>query len=435
MRRWPAPRPSSRLHSGRVFQRRCFFHHDPSPVVDSVEVVCASSGSITVDLHNVTRHAPSTPLVLYIPPFSPAPGTRPVVPRFLHPYPTAVVNYRWWSAPAPTQQEPPGTVDREHGFARPSQWPTPLHDTLAGYTWITENLRPLGGARRDVYVYSSHAGASIAASLALTESHNHERMAVRGLVAWNGIYNWSMFLPDHKVNKPATARSRKLPPRPEEGSPLHVLQTMMPELFRAPVDLLDPFASPSLFFQTAGMTAPSTFTQAAAVTSFLDRLSSVTSEVKPSDILGLAGGGAFPAPRRSALMFPPRKSTLKLPSTLLLHDSPPTEPATRRGAGNASSSSSSSSLAGELASRTARRRRQVAGHTFRAQTAELAGLMRRSLEKLEFKARAAWDEDFDEAAEAEGRVGVVDAGENEGLELGEQGQEAVREWLEDRIRL
>ncbi|KAK2049758.1 hypothetical protein LZ31DRAFT_562277 [Colletotrichum somersetense] len=380
-------------------------------------------------LHNVTRHAPSTPLVLYIPPFSSAPGTRPVVPRFLHQYPTAVINYRW-SAPAPAQQEPPSTVDREHDFTTPLQWPTPLHDTLAGYTWITENLRPLGGARRDVYVYSSHAGASIAASLALTESHNHERMAVRGLVAWNGIYNWTMFLPDHKINKPATARSRKLPPRPEEGSPLHMLQTKMPELFRAPVDLLDPFASPSLFFQTAGMTAPSTFTQAAAVTSFLDKLSSVTSDVKPSDILGLTGAGAFPAPRRSALMFPPRKSTLKLPSTLLLHDSPPTEPAPQRRARN-----TASSLAKELASRTARRRRQVAGHTFRAQTTELADLMRRSLEKLEFKARAAWDEDFDETAEAERRVSVVDAGENEGLELGEQGQEAVREWLEDRIRL
>ncbi|KAK1984148.1 hypothetical protein LZ30DRAFT_586826 [Colletotrichum cereale] len=381
-------------------------------------------------LHNVTRHAPSTPLVLYIPPFSPAPGTQPAVPRFLRPYPTAIINYRW-SAPDPTRQQPPSTTvggDQEYNFTTPLQWPTPLHDTLAGYTWITDNLRPLCGARRDLYVYSSHAGASIAASLALTESHHHERMAVRGLIAWNGIYNWSMFLPDHKVNKPATARSKKLPPRPEEGSPLHMLQTKMPELFRAPVDLLDPFASPSLFFQTAGMMAPSTFTQAAAVSSFLDKLSSVTSEVKPSDILGLTGA-AFPAPRRSALMFPPRKSTLKLPSTLLLHDSPPTEAAPQR-----RTRKTASSLAKELASRTARRR-QVAGHTFKVQTTELAGLMRRSLEKLEFKARTAWDEDFDEVAEAERRVSVVDAGDNEGLELGEQGQEAAREWLEDRIRL
>ncbi|KAK1970758.1 hypothetical protein LY78DRAFT_699866 [Colletotrichum sublineola] len=378
-------------------------------------------------LHNVARHPPSTPLVLYIPPFSPAPGTQPVVPRFLYPYPTVVINYRW-SAVDPTRRQPSGTVDQEHDFTTPLQWPTPLHDTLAGYTWITENLRPLCGARRDVYVYSSHAGASIAASLALTESHHHECMAVRGLVAWNGIYNWTMFLPDHRINKPATARSKKLPPRPEEGSPLHMLQTKMPELFRAPVDLMDPFASPSLFFQTAGMVTPSTFTQAAAVSSFLDKLSSVTSEAKPSDILGLTGG-SIAAPRRSPLVFPPRKSTLKLPSTLLLHDSPPTEPAPRRRTKN-----TASSLARELASRTARRH-QVAGHTFKAQTTELAGLMRRSLEKLELKARMEWDEDFDEVAEVERRVNVVDAGENEGMELGEQGQEAVREWLEDRIRL
>ncbi|KZL64367.1 hypothetical protein CI238_03830 [Colletotrichum incanum] len=429
MRRWLGPWLSSRLRSSRVWQRRCF-HHDPTPVVESVEVVCGSSGSITVDLHNVTRHAPSTPLVLYIPPFSLAPGTQPVVPRFLHPYPTAVINYRW-SAPVPTRQPSSDTVaseDQRHDFSTPLQWPTPLHDTLAGYTWITENLRPLRSARRDVYVYSSHAGASIAASLALTESHHHEPMAVRGLVAWNGIYNWSMFLPDHKVNKPATARSKKLPPRPEEGSPLHMLQMKMSELFRAPVDLLDPFASPSLFFQTAGMMAPSTFTQAAAVSSFLDKLSSVTSEVKPSDILGVTGS-AFPAPRRSALVFPPRKSTLKLPSTLFLHDSSPTELAPQR-----RTKKTASSLAKELASRTARRRK-VTGHTFEAQTTELAGLMRRSLEKLEFKARMEWDEDFDEVAEAERRVSIVDVGENEGLELGEHGQEVVKEWLENRIRL
>ncbi|WQF83952.1 Putative alpha/Beta hydrolase [Colletotrichum destructivum] len=437
MKRWLGLCLPSRLRPGRVLQRRRFhYDHDPNPRVESVEVVCASSGSITVDLHNVTRHPPSTPLVLYIPPFSPIPGTRPPVPRFLRPYPTAVINYRW-SVPAPTRQSSSDADAERHDFTTPLQWPTPLHDTLAGYTWLLENLRPPDTARRDVYVYSSHAGASIATSLALTESHHHEPMAVRGLVAWNGIYNWSMFLPDHKVNKPSSARSKKLPPPPEEGSALHGLQTRIPELFRAPVDLLDPFASPSLFFQTAGMTAPSSFTRAAAMSSFIDKLSSVTAGVKPSDILDLVGGGssAFPAPRRSALIFPPRKSTLKLPPTLLLHDSPPTETAacrTRR------SGTSSSSLLSSLSSSSAsprRRRRKVAGHTFETQAAELAGLMRRSLEKLEFKTRMEWDEDFDEAAEAGRRVAVVDAGENEGLELGEQGQEAVREWLEDRIRL
>ncbi|GKT46382.1 uncharacterized protein ColSpa_06563 [Colletotrichum spaethianum] len=376
--------------------------------------------SLSKSLHNVTRHAPSTPLVLYIPPFSPTPGTQPAVPRFLRPYPTAVINYRW-SAPVPTRQPSPGTAageDQQHDFSTPLQWPTPLHDTLAGYTWITENLRPLRIARRDVYVYSSHAGASIAASLALTESHHHERMAVRGLVAWNGIYNWSMFLPDHKVNKPASARSKKLPPRPEEGSALHMLQMKMPELFRAPVDLLDPFASPSLFFQTAGR----------------GRVL-LLGQVVLHDERGEAVRYTGPHQQRipSAETKRARLPAEEIHAEAAVNTVPPRLPF-GRASPQRRTMKTASSLAKELASRTARQRK-VTGHTFKAQATELAGLMRRSLEKLEFKARMEWDEDFDEVAEAERRVGIVELGENEGLELGEQGQEAVREWLEDRIRL
>ncbi|KXH55160.1 hypothetical protein CSAL01_09983 [Colletotrichum salicis] len=352
------------------------------------------------------------------------------------PYPTAVINYRWSpsrsEAPVPTSPETDHDHAPDFNFTTPLTWPTPLHDVLAGYTWVTENLLTPGTtSRRDIYVYSSHAGASMAASLALTESHHHARMAVRGLIAWNGIYNWTMFLPDHKINRPATARSKTLPPRPEEGSALHMLQMKMADLFRAPVDLFDPFVSPSLLFQTPGMNAPSSFVQAAAVSSLLERLSSVNSDVKPADILGISEGLLVTAPRRSALVFPPRKSTLKLPSALLLHDTP-TEPVVKRK--TTRKSSMASAMAGKLASRTARRR-QVSGHTFEAQATELAGLMRRSLEKLEFKARLQWDEEFDVEAEAERRVTVVDVGENEGLELGERGEGAIAEWLEDRIRL
>ncbi|KAF4776735.1 hypothetical protein HER10_EVM0008420 [Colletotrichum scovillei] len=435
MRRWPAPWLSSRLRPTHVFQRRCF--HLDRPDIESVDVPCRSSGAITVDLHNVNRHPTATPLMVYIPPFSPTPGYLTPVPHFLMPYPTAVINYRWSpsrsESPVSTPPEAEHDPEPDFNFTTPLTWPTPLHDVLAGYTWITENLLPSGtNSRRDIYVYSSHAGASIATSLALTESHHHARMAVRGLIAWNGIYNWSMFLPDHKINRPATARSKKLPPRPEEGSTLHMLQMKMIDLFRAPVDLFDPFVSPSLLFQTPGMNAPSSFLRAEAVSSLLERLSSVNSDVKPADILGLTEGLRMAAPRRSALVFPPRKSTLKLPHALLLHDTP-TEPVTKRKT-TTRKSSLASSMAGELASRTARRRK-VAGHTFEAQATELAGLMRRSLEKLEFKARLQWDEGFDVEAEAERRVTVVEVGENKGLELGERGEDAIAEWLEDRIRL
>ncbi|KAL0941871.1 uncharacterized protein CTRU02_204634 [Colletotrichum truncatum] len=409
MIRWPRHWLSSGL-SRRVFQRRCFHQSKPAPD-GSVDIAIGSSGTITVDLHNVFRQSSSTPLVIYIPPVSPLAGTRPAVPGFLQPYPTAVINYRW-SAPIPTSAS---HAEEEHDFTTPLQWPTPIHDILAGYTWIVENLRPDRNARRDLYIYSSHAGASLAASLALTESHHHERVAVRGLVAWNGIYNWTMFLPDHKVNKPLTARSRKLPPRPEEGSALHLLQSEMPDLFRKPVDLFDHFVSPSLFFQTAGMLVPPTFAQAAAVTSFLDQMTSIAPDQKPLDLMA-AAATAFTAPRRSALIFPPRRSTLKLPATLFLHDSPPV-PVTKR----------------KTKKTVMTRNRRAGGHTFEAQTLELAGLMRRSLEKLEFKSRTEWDEDFDADAEAEKRVKVVDVGENKGMELGEEGQNVIRRWLEERF--
>ncbi|TEA21113.1 hypothetical protein C8034_v002503 [Colletotrichum sidae] len=403
MQRWATrwlPCPSRRVH------RRCF-HHDSS--IDTVEVSCASSGSITVDLHNVFRHSASTPLLIYVPPVSPTPGSQPSIPRFLRPHPTAVINYRWFS-PDSIRPESGPEEEEEHDFSTPLQWPTPIHDVLSGYGWITKNLRPEGNSRRDLYVYSSHAGASLATSLALTETHQHEPVAVRGLVAWNGIYNWSMFLPDHKINKTARGKSRKPSPRPEDGSTLRFLEREMTGLFRKPADLFDHFASPSLFFQTSGMNVPPTFTQAADLTALIDRLSSMTSEHDPSRLLD-ATGIVLPTPRRSALKFPPSKSTLKLPASLLLHDAP-AEPVTKR---------------------KTKRKLRVAGHTFEAQAQELAELMRRSLEKLEFKQRMQWDEEFDVRDAIARRVSVVDVGENEGMELGQRGEEAIEAWLEERI--
>ncbi|KAF6821473.1 hypothetical protein CPLU01_12455 [Colletotrichum plurivorum] len=424
MRRWPRHCPPSRLRP-RVYSRRSF-HSEPSPLPptaaptdESVTVECGSSGSFTIDLHGVSRHHPSTPLVIYLPPFSPAPGTRPVVPRFLRRYPTAVFNYRWRHPDSdPTPAATPAPAPGEHDFSTPLQWPTPIHDVLAGYHWVAANLRPEANARRDLYVYSSHAGASLAASLALTESHCHERVAVRGLVAWNGIFDWSMFLPDHRVNRPASTKSRKLPPGPEEGTALRMLQDQVGDLFSRPADLLDPFASAVLFFRTPGMLAPSTFTQALALTTLIDSMSSLTPGGRPVDLLSSLA--ATTAPRRSALNFPPRKSTLKLPATLLLHDAPPAR--TRR----------------RTKTTTTWRSRTGGGHTFEAQALELAGLMRRSLEKLEFKQRAEWDEDLDADEEGRRRVGVrcVEGdGDGDGLELGARGEEVAGAWLEERIRL
>ncbi|CRK32315.1 hypothetical protein BN1708_005706 [Verticillium longisporum] len=342
------------------------------------------------DLHN-TSHIPSTvPLVVHLPPFAPIPGADPHLPDFLAPFPTAVINYRWTGPSSLTSSHTePSTQDE---FKAPLYWPTPLHDVLFAYSWLLENLRPENQARRAIYLYGTYLGATLAAALALTESHKHEPTAVRGFAAYNGVYNWTMFLPDHKLNKPTTYRGKTTPvPPPEEGSALRVLRDAMPDLFGAPVSLFDAFASPSLFFQTAGLEIPPSFTQTVAVAGLVDRMAALGLEGSAADLMPAS---VAKVPRRSALVFPPRKSTLGIPSTLLVHDAAVVAAAT------------TSSTAKRKT--TSVRRRKAKGNQFEAQAEELAGLMRRSMEKLELKERMKWDEDFDAEGEMEARVKVVD---------------------------
>lgn len=293
-------------------------------------------------------------------------------------------------------------------------WPNPVHDTAFAFSWLADNLAPEGNGRRDMYVYGSHLGASLATSLALTESHTHARFGVRGVVAYNGIYNWTMFLPDHRINRPRTkALSAIPPPSPVEGSHLDRLQGQMPRLFGKPANLFDPFASPSLFFHSPGLAVPNSFTMSMINSTMIDALATrKTLEVTPT-------------PRKSHSVFPPRKSTLKIPETLLLHDSPVPVPA------KASTTSTKASKTRRRAAAAPR------GNTFEAQAQELVQLMRRSIEKIELKERSKWDDDVNpEAAEEEGlrRVQAVDVGDEVGsLELGEAGQETALAWLRDRI--
>ncbi|KAM0275123.1 hypothetical protein ACHAQH_007527 [Verticillium albo-atrum] len=371
-------------------------------------------------LHN-TSHIPFTcPLVIHLPPFAPVPGADPHLPSFLDPFPTAVINYRWTGPSSLTSSHPESPSQDE--FKAPLHWPTPLHDVLFAYTWLTENLRPENHARRAIYLHGTYLGATLAAALALTESHKHEPTAVRGFAAYNGVYNWTMFLPDHKLNKSTTYRGKTTPiPPPEEGSALRVLRDAMPDLFGTPVQLFDSFASPSLFFQTAGMETPPSFTQTVAMAGLVERMAALGVGGSAADLMPSSVGKV---PRRSALVFPPRKSTLGIPATLLVHD----------GAVAAASSASSSSSPGKRKT-TSVRKRKAKGNQFETQAEELAGLMRRSMEKLELKERMKWDEDFDAEGEMEARVQVVDVGEGSQDELSERGEAVVREWLEERVAL
>ncbi|POR33103.1 Uncharacterized protein TPAR_06695 [Tolypocladium paradoxum] len=366
---------------------------------ERVDVRCGSAGHVTIDLFNAPENSPESALLIHLPPFPSSDDSEARLPEFLQHLPVASINYRW----AATSQ-----AIGQNGALVPLCWPTPTHDTAFAFAWLLETLAPPKNGRRDIYVYGSHLGASLATSLALVEAHSHARFGVRGVVAYNGIYNWTMFLPDHRINKPPTRPKKAVAPaQPAEGSHLHRLQDEMPGLFDDPTNLFDPFASPSLFFHSPGLVVPRSFSMSMEDAANIDRLTKGDdAQVMP-----------LKPPRKSHLIFPPRKSTLKIPETLLLYDSqppPPPPPTTKTG-------------------RT-RRRAKTPGNTFEAQAEELAELMRRSVDVVELKERSKWDEDIeDKEDEAHRRVQLVGVGpETKSIELSDGGQQAALTWLQHR---
>ncbi|KAI2621982.1 hypothetical protein GGS26DRAFT_568746 [Hypomontagnella submonticulosa] len=388
-----------------------------SAVVNDVERISirnGSSGTINIDLHNIAKVSSSDPLLVYLPPYSTAFSEKPAqLPRFIQRWPTAVINYRWAGfAPFEASGLPVSDRPGESGEDESTHlsWPAPIHDTARAYDWIVDNLGPSNYSRRDIYIYGSYLGASLATSLALTETHPHHRMGVRGCVAYNGIYNWTMFLPDHPINKAPKLRSilEEILARPADLD-FQDLKQHAQALFGRPDNLFDPFASSCLFFHTPGLFVPPSFDASALAppTSLLEELD------RPAEELHEVTAPSK-SPRKSPLGFPPRISTLKIPEMLLLHSSPPPLPPS-------------------LQRRRQRRKKEYIGNSFRAQAEELVGLMRRSIDKIELKQRFKWDDDFESwQDEAARRVQVHDVGPNLGdFELGGSGEEIAAAWLQD----
>lgn len=425
-------------------------------------------------LHNVTQYPSTAPLIINLPAF-PTHDVDHVdsyLPNFLHHFPAATIHYRW------TGRRGDGALIPNHGRAassheslpryksRPLQWPAPLHDAIFGYEWLVKNLSPEPKLRRrTVYAHGSYLGASLASSLALTESHAHKPMAIRGLLAFNGIYNWTRMLPNHPTNKILQENDKAAAPDAEavgwgEDRDVAVMRDLTPSLFRDPSDLFDPFASPVLFFHTAGMLTPPDFGH--------KRSSSPSGSHQDSDVdmedddpidsvddpppptpyeededsaemtkaTGGPGGGGPklsripewpPRPlRQGHYAFPPRSSTLRIPETLFLHTSPATSLPDVAGAGGAA----------------LWHRYKNAENSFEAHALGMANLMRKSINKLELSERMVWDTDFDGwATEAARRVGVGDVGPavRDGrwgfgrYGLGEEGEDLVMKWLWDRL--
>ncbi|PHH75190.1 hypothetical protein CDD80_2572 [Ophiocordyceps camponoti-rufipedis] len=371
--RWPPSRPRSRALSTHrvdvrcggsghvsvefVFPSRYRYRHDYKPNNDSL----FNDAHDARNPHALVVHLPDSPVA--------DDGVAPL-PGFLENLPVAQINYRWG-----------GHVSRAR------HWPMPVHDTAFAFAWLYENLAPAAHHRRDLFIYGSYLGASLATSLALTESRKDARFSISGLVAFNGIYNWTMFLPEHRIHKLSTPVT--------ESRPVLQLQSHLADLFHRPADLFDPFASPSLFFHSPGLLAPRSFPSTDEAIWDDDDEQAAMMKLKP--------------PRASSSVFPPRKSSLCIPETLLLHHD---------GVGEGAASA----------------------HSLRAQARELAIWMRKSIDDEKRKKFVASggdddddDDDDDEGDEAVGddeaklRVQVVDVGP-----LADEVGATALDWMRER---
>ncbi|RFU80257.1 hypothetical protein TARUN_1933 [Trichoderma arundinaceum] len=366
----------------------------------SVPVRCGSGGSVEVDLYNVDEFSPTNSLIVHLPPQPKGEGSVKQLPEFLYDWPVASINYRWGT-------ERLNAASQENEFLDSLDWPAPVHDVAFAYQWISEALKPPNNERGNIYVCGSHLGAGLAMSLSLTESHPHKRFSVRGIAAYNGIYNWTMFLPGHRINRPKTAGDAIKASRLKNGNHrLDTLHQRLISLFEEPSNLFDPFASPSLFFHNPGLPVPQSFYKSTEFASIVGALKGQAS----------TAAGASAMPRRSHFVFPPRASTLRIPETLLLHDEPSKPPPDE-------SKTSKSKRGPKFKDKR---------HTFRTQANEIASLMRRSINLVEIKERAKWDEDVHFLAEEpQRRIQVVEAGpEREDYELNDFGQQAILDWLD-----
>lgn len=282
-------------------------------------------------LHNLDKISSSAPLVIYLPPYgSEQDEAVAPLPPFCKPYATAVVNYRWAGFNPFRELEPPspdtdGATLDDRPIAPLLHWPTPITDVMRAYDWLVQNLAPLESHKRDIYVLGSYLGAPLAASLAITESRPELPMAVRGFAAYNGIYNWTMFLRDHPILK-----NPYDPQDPVNDPVFQEIALHTEDLFDKPTSLFDPFASPCLFLHTPGLQAAPSFHTSVDTAwysmspeqqwGFWDEDEMINRKFD-KDADSMVAEDAVP--RSTSIKWPPQDSGLELPHCLLLHSSEP----------------------------------------------------------------------------------------------------------------
>ncbi|KAG5922249.1 hypothetical protein E4U61_005488 [Claviceps capensis] len=364
-------------------------------------------------------------MIVHLPAF-PGENTTPRLPSFLQNRPVASINYRW----SPYSKPSAGNG--------PLHWPTPLHDTTFAWSWLLEHLSPSGkNDRRDVYVYGSYLGATLATSLALTESYPDVKLGIRGLITYNGVYNWTMFLPDHKINTLGNGTAKGPPPKPNEASHIYEIYQNMPALFERAPNLFDPFASPSMFFHSPALLVPRSFTMTSEEAAEIDHMDFMADMNGMHGMYGMYSMERKPLriPRLLHRYYPPWHSTLKLPETLIVHDSAPRAADVTAAGKSNTSSNSFESQATEFAEMMRERgakdtsasdKSTISAHSLQTKAARSAESPQR---------REANDTPTDSVTGSASRsVRLVDAGpETQSIEPGDTACKAISAWMKNAI--
>lgn len=424
-------------------------------------------------LHNTSALSqPTSPLIIYLPPI----GTHlrsqyPPIPSFLRtPFAAlAQINYRWNLPLSSTTNPSPKLLSSHPSYAN-HPFPTPLHDTLHAYIYLLKHYLPAfspprpsnsnSQRRRTLYslpetslpkqvqrpllIYGSFLGGTLATSLALTESFASKQVptTISGLIARDAVFDWTSI----SVSETPSLSSQSLLESEgrwqsrralEEGWDATTLHSLKKRLFSTPASTFDSFASPLLFFRTAGLAVPTspwdlpTPPSTASTTTTPPVSSSPTpspsgeGERSPHIIQeykllmeeGILGKRVEefddPVTRRANLKFPPRESGLRIPRSLFLTSPSPPQ-------------LTSSTLKKKPSKMTEEEENTITPIT---QAEEMAKLMRRSVLLHEFKDRKLWDEDLDPSSVSEDRVQVLSLATNS--ETSGEEERFVREWIED----
>ncbi|GAM82456.1 hypothetical protein ANO11243_004360 [Dothideomycetidae sp. 11243] len=214
------------------------------------------------------------------------------------------------------------------------KYPAPVHDVLFGYDWVLRNLvgtHPLHGSAR-IGVFGELVGGGLATMLALTECHSRGHR-IAAAAANDPILDW--IFPEAVANEISQIPSSSSRAKKNDKSAFWLemqrdpaLMEMIkarPSLFRKPADWFDPFASPTLFFRSAGISVPTDH----AIDEF-DEISRLNQqdflrEQRQLSAITLADSSnttddeeAQKKPRKASTRFPNVGSGLTLPSLQLM---------------------------------------------------------------------------------------------------------------------